>query len=53
MTVVGETVDVAGHDLIRWLRESWTHRFIAYTILVLTLSLVVQVIATVFLVGGS
>ena len=36
-------------DLRRWLSKDWTHVAILYGIILLTLSLVVQVVATIFL----
>jgi hypothetical protein len=37
--------------LRQWLRDSWTHRLALYIVVIATLSLIVQVIATVFLAG--
>ena len=37
------------HDLRNWLNESWTSRFIFYMIVVLTVSLIVQVVATLYI----
>lgn len=40
------------HDLVRWIRRDWTHLFVLYITVVLTISLIVQ-IAAVTLLGGS
>lgn len=43
-----------GHILIerglrKWMAESWTHTLIVYGLVVVTLSLIVQVVATVMI----
>jgi hypothetical protein len=44
----GATLDDRG--LRKWLSDDWTHRLIAYGVVVVTLSLIVQIIAT-FMIG--
>ena len=46
-TIGGATL--TERDLRRWVAESWTHRLIAYGVVVVTLSLLVQVVATVMI----
>jgi hypothetical protein len=36
-------------DLIKWANENWTHRLIAWGAIVVTVSLLVQIIATILL----
>lgn len=40
---------MTSRDFGKWVNDSWTHRLFLYAAVVLTASLVVQVIATVFL----
>lgn len=51
MTSAGATLIERRHSFREWLFSDWTHRLIAYGVAVLSLSLIVQVVATV-LIGG-
>lgn len=45
----GVTATLGRHGLRKWLDDGWTHRMIAYVIVIITLSFVVQIIATVMI----
>jgi hypothetical protein len=40
---------LTNRSLRKWLDDGWTHRLIAYGVIIVTLSLIVQVIATVMI----
>lgn len=40
------------HDFREWLRDDWTHLAIVYAAVIITLSLIVQIVATVVIGRG-
>lgn len=51
MTTIFETggVTLIDRNLRKWFDENWTHRLLAYGLVVVTLSLIVQVVAAVLI----
>jgi hypothetical protein len=47
MPTGGAILDDRG--LRKWLNDDWTHRLIAYGVVVVTLSMIVQIVATVMI----